>query len=247
MAKVAVVTGAGGGVGRAVVLKLAAAGWDVALVGRTNESLQETIRLGRSQSTKTKLVAFTCDIADEASVNKMADAVRKELGDPSVVVNNAGINLKKRHFKDVSNEDYRRVVDANLNGAFYCTQAFLPAMRAAKAGTIVNVVSDGGMFGNPMSGPSYIASKFGMNGLTQAINAEERKNGIRGVAICPGEIDTPMLEGRPIPPPPEARARMLQAEDVADCIMLAIQLPQRALIEQLLVRPTVPSGAPVAS
>jgi len=247
MSKVAVVTGAGGGVGRAVVLKLAAAGWDVALVGRTNESLQETIRLGRSQSTKTKLVAFTCDIADEASVNKMADAVRKELGDPSVVVNNAGINLKKRHFKDVSNEDYRRVVDANLNGAFYCTQAFLPAMRAAKAGTIVNVVSDGGMFGNPMSGPSYIASKFGMNGLTQAINAEERKNGIRGVAICPGEIDTPMLEGRPIPPPPEARARMLQAEDVADCIMLAIQLPQRALIEQLLVRPTVPSGAPVAS
>jgi NAD(P)-dependent dehydrogenase (short-subunit alcohol dehydrogenase family) len=247
MSKVAVVTGAGGGVGRAVVLKLAAAGWDVALVGRTNESLQETIRLGRSQSTKTKLVAFTCDIADEASVNKMTDAVRKELGDPSVVVNNAGINLKKRHFKDVSNEDYRRVVDANLNGAFYCTQAFLPAMRAAKAGTIVNVVSDGGMFGNPMSGPSYIASKFGMNGLTQAINAEERKNGIRGVAICPGEIDTPMLEGRPIPPPPEARARMLQAEDVADCIMLAIQLPQRALIEQLLVRPTVPSGAPVAS
>ena len=247
MSKVAVVTGAGGGVGRAVVLKLAAAGWDVALVGRTNESLQETIRLGRSQSTKTKLVAFTCDIADEASVNKMADAVRKELGDPSAVVNNAGINLKKRHFKDVSNEDYRRVVDANLNGAFYCTQAFLPAMRAAKAGTIVNVVSDGGMFGNPMSGPSYIASKFGMNGLTQAINAEERKNGIRGVAICPGEIDTPMLEGRPIPPPPEARARMLQAEDVADCIMLAIQLPQRALIEQLLVRPTVPSGAPVAS
>jgi len=247
MAKVAVVTGAGGGVGRAVVLKLAAAGWDVALVGRTNESLQETIRLGRSQSTKTKLVAFTCDIADEASVNKMADAVRKELGDPSVVVNNAGINLKKRHFKDVSNEDYRRVVDANLNGAFYCTQAFLPAMRAAKAGTIVNVVSDGGMFGNPMSGPSYIASKFGMNGLTQAINAEERKNGIRGVAICPGEIDTPMLEGRPIPPPAEARQRMLQAEDVADCVMLAVQLPQRALVEQLLIRPTVPSGAPIAS
>src|SRR5690242_5521258 len=161
MAKAAVVTGAGGGVGRAVVLKLAAAGWDVALVGRTIESLQETIRLARSQSPKSKLIAIACDVGDDASVRKMADAVRKELRDPSVLVNNAGINLKKRHFRDVSNEDYRRVIEVNLNGAFYCTQAFLPAMRAAKAGTIVNVVSDGGMFGNPMSGPSYIASKFG--------------------------------------------------------------------------------------
>jgi NAD(P)-dependent dehydrogenase (short-subunit alcohol dehydrogenase family) len=247
MARVAVVTGAGGGVGRAVVHRLAAAGWDVALVGRTNESLQETIRLARSPSPKAKLIAYTCDIADEASVNRMAEAVRTDLGDPSVVVNNAGINLKKRHFRDVSNEDYRRVIDANLNGAFYCTQAFLPAMRAARSGTIVNVVSDGGLFGNPMSGPSYIASKFGMNGLTQAINAEERKNGIRGIAICPGEIDTPMLEGRPIPPPPEARQRMLQPEDVAACVMLGIELPQRALVECLLVRPTVPSGAPIAS
>jgi NAD(P)-dependent dehydrogenase (short-subunit alcohol dehydrogenase family) len=247
MKKVAVVTGAAGGVGRAVVLKLAAAGWDVALVGRTKESLEETIRLGKSATPNAKLVAFPCDIGDESSVNAMADAVRKALGDPSVVVNNAGINLKRRHFRDVTSEDFRRVVEVNLNGAFYCTQAFLPAMRNAKAGTIVNVVSDGGMFGNPMSGPSYIASKFGMNGLTQAINAEERKNGIRGVAICPGEIDTPMLEGRPIPPPPEARQRMLQADDVADCVMLAVQLPQRALIEQLLIRPTVPSGAPIAS
>jgi NAD(P)-dependent dehydrogenase (short-subunit alcohol dehydrogenase family) len=247
MKKIAVVTGAAGGVGRAVVLKLAAAGWDVALVGRTKESLEETIRLGKSTSPNAKLAAFPCDIGEESSVNAMADAVRKALGDPSVVVNNAGINLKRRHFRDVTSEDFRRVVEVNLNGAFYCTQAFLPAMRNAKAGTIVNVVSDGGMFGNPMSGPSYIASKFGMNGLTQAINAEERKNGIRGVAICPGEIDTPMLEGRPIPPPAEARQRMLQAEDVADCVMLAVQLPQRALVEQLLIRPTVPSGAPIAS
>src|SRR3954464_2040801 len=172
MKKIAVVTGAAGGVGRAVVLKLAAAGWDVALVGRTKESLEETIRLGKSASSDAKLIAFPCDIGDESSVNAMADAVRKALGDPSVVVNNAGINLKRRHFRDVTSEDFRRVVEVNLNGAFYCTQAFLPAMRNAKAGTVVNVVSDGGMFGNPMSGPSYIASKFGMNGLTQAINAE---------------------------------------------------------------------------
>src|SRR5213078_1523269 len=103
--------------------------------------------------------------------------------------------------------------------------------------TIVNVISDAGLSGNRVSGAAYIAAKFGLSGLTAAINAEERKNGIRACGIYPGEINTPLLDQRPTPPGAEARAKMLQADDVADCVMLAINLPARAIVEQLLIRP----------
>jgi NAD(P)-dependent dehydrogenase (short-subunit alcohol dehydrogenase family) len=110
-------------------------------------------------------------------------------------------------------------------------------MRARGAGTIVNVVSDAGLSASPKAGPGYAASKFGQRGLTQSINAEERGRGIRACAILPGDIDTPLLDRRPEPPPPEARARMLKAEDVAECAMLAINLPPHAVVEELLIRP----------
>ncbi|MBC8109346.1 MAG: SDR family oxidoreductase [Anaerolineae bacterium] len=236
MSNIAVVTGAGSGVGRAVVIKLGKAGWDVALVGRRVEQLEETIALAVGASGR--LIATPCDVADETSVKMMAARVIDELGHPSVLVNSAGLNIPKRSFAELSAEDYRLVINVNLNGAYYCIAEFLPGMRRARAGTIVNVVSDAGLFGNIVSGPAYIAAKFGLTGLTEALNAEERRNGIRATAISPGAIDTPLMEKRPTVPSAEARSRMLQAEDVAECVMLAIQLPQRATIEQLLIRPT---------
>jgi len=113
----------------------------------------------------------------------------------------------------------------------------LPAMRKAGSGTIVNVVSDAGLWANKVSGAAYAASKFGVTGLTATINAEERHAGIRACAVFPGEIDTPLLDKRPKPPTAEARARMLGAEDVSACVMLAIDLPERATVEQIVVRP----------
>jgi NAD(P)-dependent dehydrogenase (short-subunit alcohol dehydrogenase family) len=110
-------------------------------------------------------------------------------------------------------------------------------MRAQGRGTIVNIGSDAGVFANPISGPAYISAKFGLTGFTGALNAEERKNGIRACAIQPGEINTPLLDKRPKPPTAEARAKMLQAEDVAACAMLAINLPDQAVVEHLLLRP----------
>ena len=85
--------------------------------------------------------------------------------------------------------------------------------------------------------PAYVISKFGMTGLNQSINAEEKQNGIRACAIFPGDIDTPLLEKRPTPPPAEARKRMLQSEDVAECAWLSINLPPRAVVEEILIRP----------
>src|SRR5207247_3647615 len=120
---------------------------------------------------------------------------------------------------------------------YYCLQAFLPEMRKRKSGTIVNIVSDAGKLANPKAGPAYVMSKFGLAGLTQSINVEERGNGIRACAIFPGDIDTPLLDKRPQPPTAEARARMLQSADVAECALLAIHLPPRPIVDEILIRP----------
>ena len=234
MSKVAVVTGAGSGVGRAVAIRLAQEGWSVAALGRRKAPLEETRNLAGTQA---RVLAIACDISREQDVRKMGEQVRTELGPVNVLVNSAGINVPKRSLVELSVEDYRQIIDVDLTGAFLCIHEFLPEMRSAGSGTIVNVISDAGLTANRVSGAAYIAAKFGLTGLSHAVNAEERKNGIRSCAICPGEINTPILDKRPNPPDAEARKKMLQAEDVADCVMLAINLPERAVVEQLLVRP----------
>ena len=234
MSKVAVVTGAGSGVGRAVTIELARRGYAIALLGRREPPLHETIALCDKNA---KGIAVRCDVASESDVTTMAERVRAELGDPTVLVNSAGINVAARGLAQLSTDDFRKVLDANLTGAFLCIHAFLPAMRKRGEGTIVNIISDAGLSSNPVSGVAYVASKFGMTGLTETINVEERKNGIRACAIFPGEINTPLLDKRPNPPSAEAREKMLQPEDVAAAVMLAIDLPHRATVEKLLLRP----------
>src|SRR5207253_7126203 len=116
---------------------------------------------------------------------------------------------------ELSVKDFDEIMNTNLRGAFLCVQAFLPGMRQRKSGTIVNVVSDAGLWANPKSGVAYIAAKYGLAGLTDTINAEERGSCIRACGIYPGDIDTPLLKKRAQVPDDEARARMLQPEDVA--------------------------------
>jgi NADP-dependent 3-hydroxy acid dehydrogenase YdfG len=210
-------------------------GWRVAVIGRRAEALQETVK--RAGSFGTQMLACPCDIADLGAVEHTAKRILAEFKQVEVLVNAAGTNAPKRSLEVLSMEDYQAMINTNLNGAYYCVQAFLPQMRARKSGTIINIVSDAGKQASPKAGPAYVMSKFGMAGLNQAINAEERNNGIRACAIFPGDIDTPLLMKRPQPPAAEARKIMLQAEDVAACALLAINLPERAVIEELIVRP----------
>ena len=230
--KTAVVTGAGTGVGRATAVLLARNGWRVALIGRTESSLKETAQLAGKGS-----VILPCDISQPGPVEAMGKRVLSEFGEVEVLVNAAGTNTPRRSLKELTLEKYRELVETNLTGAYLCVQAFLPGMRQRGSGTIVNIVSDAGKHASAKSGVAYAVSKFGMAGLTQSINAEERGNGIRACAIFPGDIDTPLLDKRPQPPPPEARTKMLQSEDLAECVWLCINLPSRALVEELIIRP----------
>jgi len=235
MTRTSVVTGAGSGVGQDIALKLARQNWRVALVGRRAETLKETVKLAGSAGSQ--FLVCPCDIGDSAAVGVMAKKVLAEFNDVEVLVNAAGINAPNRALEVLSLDDYHMMINANLNGAYYCVQAFLPQMRARRSGTIVNIVSDAGKQASPKAGPAYVMSKFGLAGLTQSINAEEKPNGIRACAIFPGDIDTPLLDKRPAPPNAEARARMLRAEDVAECALLAINLPPRAIVEEIVIRP----------
>lgn len=233
--KTCIITGAGSGVGQATAIALARRGWRVALVGRRSELLHETIKFSGVASER--FLVCPCDVGDSKAVGEMSNRVLAEFKEVEVLVNAAGTNAPKRALNILSLADYHAMIDANLNGAYYCVQAVLPQMRARRSGTIVNIVSDAGKQASPKAGPAYVMSKFGLAGLTQSINAEERGNGIRACAIFPGDIDTPLLDKRPAPPDPEARARMLKPEDVAECVCLAIQLPERAIVEEIILRP----------
>jgi NAD(P)-dependent dehydrogenase (short-subunit alcohol dehydrogenase family) len=231
---VALVTGAGSGVGRAVVLKLAAEGWQVALTGRRAEPLHETVSLARRADS---CAVFPCDLGDPDAVARLAGDVLARFGQVDAAICSAGTNTPKRSWSELSLEGYHELLTGNLHAAYHCTRAFLPGMRERRSGTFVYINSEAGLKASAKSGVGYVAAKFGLTGLAQSLNAEERANGIRACSIFPGDIDTALLEQRPQPPTAEARARMMQPEDVAACVWLALSLPARAVVEELVIRP----------
>jgi len=229
---IAVITGAGSGVGRAIAVKFATEGWDVALVGRREDALAETGKLaGRASAGRP--ASFSCDVSDPSSVSTMGEAVLQRFGGVDVLVNSAGINVPKRSFEALSIEDWHAVLGTNLHGAYYCVRAFLPAMRQRGAGTIININSDVGKVARDLAGPAYVSSKFGLMGLTAQINAEERSKGIRACSICPRDVNTPLLDKRPQPPTAEARAKMLQPEDLAACAWMVATMPSRVVVDEI--------------
>ncbi len=234
--QIAIVTGAGTGVGRATAIALAKRGWRVAILGRTQTTLDETRALCAAGE---RVVAHVADVGRNDQVERAVAAVSAQWGHVDVLVCAAGTNTPQRSIAAVSLEKYHELVDANLHGSFYAARAVLPGMRNRRRGLIVTVVSIAGKKASALSGVGYVVSKFGQGGLTQAINAEENANGIRACAVYPGDIDTPILLKRPNMPPPEARANMLTADDVAACVMLAVDLPERAVIDEIVVRPRV--------
>jgi len=233
---VALVTGAGSGIGRAAAYALADKNFSLVLVGRDEKKLEET---SSHLPADVHRVICACDISTKPGIESVVKIVTNQFGRLDVLVNGAGVNVPKRSLQDCEAADYDSVIATNLSGAFLLTKAFLPLMRAQEGGTIINVISDSGLRGNNFAGVAYISSKFGLRGLTEAINAEERHNGIRATAIYPGEVNTPILDKRPVPPNAEARELMLQPDDVAQCIALAATLPPRAIVEDLVIRPAV--------
>jgi NADP-dependent 3-hydroxy acid dehydrogenase YdfG len=235
MTKTAIITGAGSGVGRGIAVALAKQQWRLTLVGRQKVPLEETKRL--TGAADGDVLVSPCDLRNETDVNNMIRQAQERFGFVWALIYAAGINVPHRSWAEVTTEDFRSILDTNLTGAFFCTRALLGPMRESKSGMFVHIVSDAAKQASAKSGVGYCASKFGQAGLVQSINAEERGNGIRACAIFPGDIDTPLLNKRQSPPPADARAKMLRPEDIAECVMLALNLPERAVVEEIVIRP----------
>ena len=230
------VTGAGSGIGRACAIALAGAGAKVALTGRRVDALEETAATIVAAG-GTALVA-PADVADAKAVTSAHQKIVAALGDPLVLVNSAGGNMRRRHWAQLSPQDMSDVVDLDLKAMFYCTLAVLPAMRARGDGRIVHIASQAAVGLHPVSGPTYAAAKKGVLALSATLNAEEGIHGIRSICISPGEVDTPILNTRPAPPSAAERELMLKPEDVAAAALFSVTLPQRACVTELVLLPT---------
>jgi 3-oxoacyl-[acyl-carrier protein] reductase len=229
----AVVTGGTEGIGRAIAQELARRGAAVAVCARNAERAEQVARaLGKGGR---RSFGAGCDVRDETQVRAFAEQVRKGFGTPTLLVNNAGIG-RFAPLTEMSAGDWDAVMETNLRGMFLMTRAFLPAMLEAHRGAIVNVASLAGKNGI-VNGTAYSASKHGVLGFSKSLMLEVRKQGVRVIAVCPGSVNTAFHDTSPHNP---NRDRILWAEDVAKAVADALELPERALLSELDLRPANP-------
>jgi NAD(P)-dependent dehydrogenase (short-subunit alcohol dehydrogenase family) len=233
--KTALVTGGGTGIGAACALELAASGCTVAIAGRRADKLAETARRFSGEPAIRTRAADVGNRDDVAALFRWVDA---ELKWVDILINSAGVNVPKRAMAELTPGDWDQILGVNVTGAYHCMRGVLPQMRERGDGLIVNINSIAGIRGSTLGGVAYSASKFAMAGLGRTVALEERKNGIRVTNIYPGEVETPILDHRPVPVTAEHRARILQPEDVAAAVLMIACLPPRAHVAELVIKPT---------
>ena len=233
--QVAVIVGASSGVGRAAAVLFAREGVKVVAAARREDRLQSLQdELAREQRDITVCRADASKVED---MQQLAQATLEKFGRIDILVFASGTNTPDRAMERLTPEIWNSLIDTNLNGAFYATHAILPSMRKAGSGHLIYISSISGLLPD-VSGAAYQASKRGVLGLAHAIRMEEKQNGIRTCAICPGLINTELLEKRPVKPSPEVLAKALQAEDVAEVILFVAKLPAHASVPEMQVMPT---------
>jgi 3-oxoacyl-[acyl-carrier protein] reductase len=228
--QVAVVTGAGRGIGAAIAEKLASLGATVVLCGRTEKPLRDTA--SRISANAGNAQVKTCDVGNLDSVQEFADWVSKTLGRVDVLVNNAGIGAFSGPLHEMTPEAWEKVLNTNLRGVFYCIRSFAPMMIAAKSGHIINISSLAGKNALP-NGAAYAASKWGLNGLSYSVAEELRAHKIRVSVVCPGSVDTELSphEGKNL-------SKMLKPDDVAHVVGMLVQQAPQSFVSEVLIRPT---------
>ncbi len=228
--QVAVVTGAGRGIGAAIASKLASLGATIVLCGRTQSTLDGTARAILDAGGKTEVVP--CDVTILHQLEYAAARVDSTFGRIDILVNNAGVGGFSDPLHQLAPDAWDRILNTNLRGVYFAIRAFAPLMIRARAGHIVNISSLAGKNALP-NGAAYAASKWGLNGLTYSVAEELRGHNIRVSVLCPGSVDTELS-----PHPGKDHSKMLQPADIAHAVaMLVTQAPQ-SFVSEILLRPT---------
>jgi 3-oxoacyl-[acyl-carrier protein] reductase len=230
----ALVTGATQGIGRATAFALGRAGYRIGVCARTADKVEALVSALAKEGIDA--AGLPADVADPEQVEQAVAHVTAALGDIGVLVNNAGV-LIARPFLELTLDEWDAMMATNVRSLYLVTRAVLPAMRRRREGTIVNVASLAARNGF-VGGTGYVASKHAVLGFSRALMLEVRKEEIRVITICPGSVDTALLHEQPMLK--SEPSRILRPEDVADTILQAVQLPARALVSELDIRPTNP-------
>ncbi len=233
--KTVLITGGGTGIGAGCALALAAEGCRVAISGRREEPLKTVV----AKSTgKHAILTHAADVGNRESANELIVWATKELGRIDILLNSAGINIQKRTMEDLAPEDWDKLMQVNATGVYNTIRAVLPQMRERRDGLIINISSIAGIRASMLGGVAYSASKFAMTVLGTCVAIEEKDRGIRVTNVYPGEVETPLLDNRPIPVSAEHRARILQPEDIADAVVMIAKLHPRAHVSDIVIKPT---------
>lgn len=227
--KIALITGAGRGIGRGIALAFAQQGCDIAAVARTADEVNATVdavkRTGR------RALALMADVSNERDVHSVTDETLNTFGRVDILVNNAGYACFKP-FTELSLDEWRRTFEINLTGVFLCTKAVLPSMIAHRGGRIINISSVAGL--KPLTDQSaYCASKHGLNGLTKVLAMELRQYGIGVHAVCPGGVDTRLAQEAM---PGRDKSDWMAPEDIAHACLYLASLSSRATTDEIVVR-----------
>ena len=232
----ALVTGGGSGIGRAAALALANDGASVALVGRRRPLLKSTAEMIEANGGSALVLA--ADVANPDEARDVVARTEAEFGRLDILVNNAGANTAARSVRTTSADDIDELTRVNVTGPLTLTQAALPGMLERGGGVVITVASYSVVSPGPPAGTAYSVSKAAAATLMQSVNTEFRNRGVRACTIYPGEVDTQMLDSRPLVPDAAARATMMHADDLAQIILLCARMPARTLVEEIYVRPT---------
>jgi 3-oxoacyl-[acyl-carrier protein] reductase len=229
--RTAVVTGATKGIGFAITRALADAGASVAICGRSQDGVDEAVRRLTNQSQR-KVVGKAADVRGSTDVAALFAWIDSKTGGPDILVNNAGLGIMKRT-AELTVEDWQQTIETNLSGAFYCSREALGRMKTRGGGYIINIGSLAGK--NAFTGgAAYNASKFGLNGFTEAMMMDHRYDNIRVTHIMPGSVDTEFSGG-------SATADWkIAPEDIGEIVLMLLRMPERTLVSQVEVRPAKP-------
>lgn len=226
--QVAIVTGGGRGIGRAIALTFAKEGARIAVVARTESEIEGVAR--EIASLGARAVAIKTDVSQENQVEDMAQKVMDEFGRIDILVNSAGF-AKHAHIQEIQTDIWDLTMNVNLRGIMLCTRAVYKHMTKQQNGYIINISSGAGKHGSARYG-TYSTSKFGVIGFTQSLAAEGRQYGIKASVICPGPVATRMRAGNH---PGEDPAKLMQPQDIADVALFLVTQPKRAYIGEVVV------------
>ncbi|WP_347548286.1 3-ketoacyl-ACP reductase [Pseudalkalibacillus hwajinpoensis] len=232
--KIAYITGASSGIGRATALELAREGVNVGLIARTESKLKEVAQEAETLGVKASVA--TADIANIEEVDQAIDHLQNELGSANILINNAGIGLNGS-FLDLKPEDWKHTFEVNVYGTYHVTRAVLPQMIKRNNGDIFNISSSSGLKGTAGS-TSYSASKFAIQGMTEALMQEVRRNNIRVFTLNPSLVATELVFGDKLDE--QDKEKYMQPEDLAEYMVGQLKLHPRIFIKQSLQWATNP-------